>query len=254
LPVNLQAILDAPIIEIDTIDSTNNYAMRLIDADTALPGLTIVAREQTAGRGQRGKHWTDVPGESLLMSIVVQPQHQLNDQFAFNACVTNAIVEVMLNAYENWEVQVKWPNDIIINDKKAGGVLIENVLRGNSWAYSIIGFGLNVHQKEWAAELPYATSLAIAGGRSFDMTALRDMLRNKILLNVYQPAPPNEVIKIYNEYLYRRGKWQSFTNEADEWKALICEASADGKLLVRLADGTDAVYTHGTVNWNWENK
>ena len=54
LPVNLHAVFDAPIVELDTIDSTNNYAMRLIDADTAQEGMTILAEQQTQGKGQRG--------------------------------------------------------------------------------------------------------------------------------------------------------------------------------------------------------
>ena len=84
MPVNLQAILEAPIIEIDTIDSTNNYAMRLIDADTAQPGLTIVTDVQTSGKGQRGKVWLDTFGESLLMSMVIRPEYCLDNQFSPN--------------------------------------------------------------------------------------------------------------------------------------------------------------------------
>jgi BirA family transcriptional regulator, biotin operon repressor / biotin---[acetyl-CoA-carboxylase] ligase len=251
LPVNLQAILEAPIIEIDTIDSTNNYAMRLIDADTALPGLTIVTREQTAGRGQRGRKWDDNAGESLLMSIVACPGHTPERQFPFNAEVATAIVEVLQNFYENWDVSIKWPNDIIVNDKKAGGVLIENVLRGNQWVYAIIGFGLNVNQQQISSELPYATSLAIEAGKTFDMEEIRNAIREKILLNVYAAQPETSVMKLYNEYLYRRNSWQGFTNDQKEWMAQVNSVSPEGQLLVLLNDGTSAAYTHGTVNWNW---
>ena len=60
---------DLPIIELDSIDSTNNYAMQLIDANKAQQGMTIVAQSQSAGKGQRGRLWIDEPGQSLLMSI-----------------------------------------------------------------------------------------------------------------------------------------------------------------------------------------
>src|SRR6202012_6126707 len=94
---------EAPIIELDTIDSTNNYAMRLIDADTAQPGLTIVAAQQTEGKGQRGRKWADVPGQSLLMSIITTPRQALNEQFIFNAAATVSSVETLQNGYENWD-------------------------------------------------------------------------------------------------------------------------------------------------------
>ena len=95
LSVNLQGILNASIIELDTIDSTNNYAMWLIDADTAQAGLTIVTKVQTAGKGQRGKLWVDNPGESLLMSIVLAPVYKIERQFSFNVAISLAIADVL---------------------------------------------------------------------------------------------------------------------------------------------------------------
>ncbi len=70
-----------PVIELDTIDSTNNYAMQLIDADKAQHGLTITARTQRAGKGQRGRTWQDEPADSLLMSRVVAPNLAIGNQF-----------------------------------------------------------------------------------------------------------------------------------------------------------------------------
>jgi len=116
--------------------------MRLIDADTAQPGLTIVSDMQTAGKGQRGRIWVDTPNESLLMSIVVQLPYDVEHQFAFNVTVSLAIADYLQDLKENWDVRIKWPNDIIINDKKAGGMLIENVIRGSQWAYAVVGLGV----------------------------------------------------------------------------------------------------------------
>ena len=225
--------------------------MRLVDADTAFPGLTIITREQTAGRGQRGRKWEDNPGESLLMSVVVRPKHMAERQFPFNAAVATAIVEVLQNYSEHWDIRIKWPNDIIVNDKKAGGVLIENVLRGNQWAYAIVGFGLNVNQQQISDELPYATSLAIAAGRSFNMEEIRNAIREKILLNVYEESPETSVMKLYNEYLYRRNSWQGFSDGQKEWVAEVKNVSPEGQLLVQMENGSSATYTHGSVNWNW---
>src|SRR5690606_29724577 len=118
----------------------------LIDADTAQAGLTIVTDVQTNGKGQRGRKWLDAPGESLLMSLVVVPEYEIEHQFSFNMAISLAIADYLQHIYENWDIRIKWPNDIIINDKKAGGILIENVIRGNKWAYSVVGIGINILQ------------------------------------------------------------------------------------------------------------
>lgn len=251
LALNLQTILDAPVIELDTIDSTNNYAMQLIDADTAQAGLTIIAGQQTQGKGQRGKNWEDVPSESLLMSLICTPERVLEDQFVFNAGVSVAIANVLLSIYENWDIRIKWPNDIIINDKKAGGILIENVIRGNSWVYSIIGIGLNALQNSFPRYLPYATSLKCASGRNFDINHLAVQIRTSIIHSIYSNAPGADVMKQFNDLLYRRNAEQGFSDNTHTWTGLIKGVSARGQLEVQLADGTNVAYTHGSVAWKW---
>ncbi len=245
------AVLEAPIVELDTIDSTNNYAMRLIDADTAQPGLTVTALEQTAGKGQRGRHWAGVRGQSLLMSLVVTPQRPLEQQFPFSAAIAVAVAEVLDALYEGWTINIKWPNDIIVNDKKAGGILIENILRGSNWVYSVIGLGLNILQDSFPLELPFASSLKIASGRDFDVLTLRDMIRQNIISTVYANTSPDAIMQQYNGYLYRRGLEQAFSDGHNGWLGIVVKAGADGRLMVQLENGSMAHYTHGDVVWMW---
>jgi len=252
LAQSLQTLLDAPIIELDTIDSTNNYAMQLIDADTAQPGLTVIAKEQTHGKGQRGRQWKDAAGESLLMSIICCPDCPLDEQFIFNGAVAVAIAEVLTHLYEGWDVRIKWPNDIIINDKKAGGVLIENILRGSKWSYSIIGFGLNIAQDSFPAELPFATSLKIASGKSFSIPEVFRLLRQNILKRACASLSVKEVMTEYNGFLYRKDCPQKFTDGSEEWVAVIKSAGSNGMLQVQLADGSILHYNHGVAQWKWE--
>lgn len=251
MALDVIGLLAAPIIELHTVDSTNNYAMHLIDADTAQPGLTVTAWEQTAGKGQRGKHWADMPGQSLLMSLVIAPQQPLEQQFVFSAGVAVAVAGVLEGLYEGWSIKVKWPNDIIINDKKAGGILIENILRGSSWLYSIIGLGLNVSQDSFPPELPYATSLKINSSKSFDLIALRDMLRSGIFDKLSGTTHAEEIMQQYNQYLYRRGLEQAFSDGHAEWKGIVVKANPDGQLMVQLQNGSMAAYKHGDVVWMW---
>ena len=243
-------LLDAPIIELDTIDSTNNYAMRLLDADTAQPGLTITAATQTQGKGQRGNSWQDEPGASLLMSIITHPPYGLDNQFLFSAAAAVAVANVLQKLSETADVRIKWPNDIIINDKKAGGILIENVLRGSKWSYGVIGLGLNVTQTHFPAALPHATSL-LAEGVHAEVHSLREALRKAILADTAGRRSAEEVMERYNEHLFRKSDSQVFRKNGEEWYGKTDHVSADGKLHVVLPDGEIVAYVHGKVEWVW---
>ena len=242
---------EAPIIELDFTDSTNNYAMRLIDGNKAQDGLTIVANAQTDGKGQRGKTWVDVPGNSLLMSIIVTPRHSLAEQFVFNAAVTVSIAKVLQKLDDHWRVAVKWPNDIIVNDKKAGGILIENVLRGSSWTHSVIGLGLNVNQARFSDDLPHAISLKMASGRNVEKSLLLTDLRDAIFKATKFPVPVAMQMEAYNQLLYRQGMTQGFKSADTSWKANILHANNDGTLAVQLEDGSIVNYQHGQVIWDY---
>lgn len=240
---------DFTIIELTTVDSTNNYAMQLIDADKAQHGLTVTAQTQTAGKGQRGRVWVDIQGQSLLMSIIIAPKRAIREQFTFNAAIAVAIANVLQIINKNWSIHIKWPNDIIVNDKKAGGVLIENVLRGNTWAYCVVGIGLNVNQDHFQG-LPYATSLKMEGCTILDTRVLADSICQSIMDTANDPASSSSM-KRYNEYLYQRGSDQLFNDSDGRWSANIVAAHADGTLEVREEDGTKMYYRHGQVEWVW---
>ena len=88
-------MLQAPILRFDILESTNNYAAKIIDADKAQAGLTIVAREQSAGRGQRGNSWKGGHNQSLLMSIVLRPTTPIDEQFVFLSTVAVAVAQAI---------------------------------------------------------------------------------------------------------------------------------------------------------------
>ncbi len=243
---------DLKLIELEFTDSTNNYAMQLVNDDKAHPGTTVIARSQAGGKGQRGRKWTDTPGESLLMSIVVAPKQPLTDQFVFSASVAVAIANVLQNMTGDSAVAIKWPNDIIINDKKAGGILIENVLRGSNWTHSVIGFGMNVNQAKFPDDLPNATSLHIATGRNFDINALARQIGEHILASSLFPKSAQRIMENYNELLYRKGTMQQFEDNGEMQEAKIMGVIADGAIELRFAGATRSeCYHHGQINWVW---
>lgn len=242
---------EARIIELDLTDSTNNYAMQLIDGNKAYPGLTIVANAQTSGKGQRGRTWVDTPGQSLLMSMIVVPKHTLACQFVFNAAIATAIVTELQKLNEHWQVRVKWPNDIIINDKKAGGILIENVLRGSSWTHSVIGLGLNILQESFPEDLPYAISLKIASGIGYDRWVILNTLREAIFYAANFPKDAGLQMKEYNDLLFKKGRLQRISIEEENKMVTILYANEDGTLSVQFEDGSIQRYAHGQLTWDY---
>lgn len=237
-------------LKLDTVDSTNNYAMQLIEADTAAHGMAILANKQTAGKGQRGKSWSDVPGASLLMSIIIAPDYSLEEQPPFLALIATAVAEIVQELVPHEEVTIKWPNDILIGDKKAAGILIENIVRGTGWQWAVTGIGLNVNQDHFPEALPYATSLRIMAGTTFSIEKVAMQIQGHILSRLQERG--GDIMAVYNKLLYRCGMTQLFKDGDTAWQAIIVDVNKQGRLLVKLADGTMQQYTHGTVEWVWE--
>lgn len=236
---------------LDITESTNNYAMQLIDADKAQHGTTIVAGAQTGGKGQRGKTWRDIPGQSLLMSIVTVPEYNLDHQFLFSAQVAVAVADALGTLDHSWQIHIKWPNDIIIDDKKAGGILIENIIRGNKWLNAVVGLGLNVLQEEFDPSLPYATSLKMASGKTFNVQDVQQCIREAILSELETKALPGQIMERYNTRLYRRGAAQTLLKNDHAFTVLIDGVLPDGCLSVRSSSGIPEQYMHGEVEWKW---
>ncbi|MFO8070208.1 MAG: biotin--[acetyl-CoA-carboxylase] ligase [Alkalibacterium sp.] len=123
-----------------SLKSTNDYAKehlaRLENGDV------ILAHEQTSGKGRLGRGWSSPAGKSISMSIVLKPTIQFKDI----SLLTQLTAAALVNALEDWiDVQIKWPNDIILNKKKISGILIETEFSGSILRGIIIGIGVNTN-------------------------------------------------------------------------------------------------------------
>lgn len=245
---NVKDVLCAPIIHLDTVDSTNNRAAQYIDADTAVDGLTIVSREQTAGKGQRGRVWKDEAGSALLMSVVLYPKRSLDQQFMFSCSVAVAVAETLARWDPSVSVQIKFPNDIIINDKKAGGILIENSLRGSVWTHAIVGIGLNLTQTYFPPELPHAGSMVSAGGKAVTPEELLPVLRERLIRTV---KSGEDCLERYNQLLFRRGLEQTFSGDMGIWTGIVSGVDMNGNLQIRRPNGELYAFPHGRHEWVW---
>ena len=130
-------------IILTSVDSTNNYAMAMVQSGQASHGDAFFSWEQTAGKGQRGRHWQTGKGQNIALSVVLEPTAiKPGHQFYLSVAVALACYD-FFNAIAGPETFIKWPNDIFWRDRKAGGVLIENVFNGNTWRFAVVGIGIN---------------------------------------------------------------------------------------------------------------
>jgi BirA family biotin operon repressor/biotin-[acetyl-CoA-carboxylase] ligase len=157
-PATPNILLGAPLIELSTIDSTNIYAMAQIKAGLAKSGSCYTADFQTNGKGQHGRVWESSKGQNLLCSYILE----LNtldalknwtpaDQIGFSAAIALG-ARAFFAAFAGSETKIKKPNDIYFSDRKAGGILIENLVRGQEWTWAVIGIGMNINQTEFSPE------------------------------------------------------------------------------------------------------
>lgn len=144
----------------DTLDSTNDEARRRMND---IDNLSVLSAEnQTAGRGQRGNTWKSSAGENLMFSVVLKFREQslqAYDQFAVSEIAALSVVD-FLSEY-GIVAQIKWPNDIYAGTRKICGILVENAVRGEWLASSIVGIGLNVNQRNFDVSLPNPTSMVL---------------------------------------------------------------------------------------------
>lgn len=144
------------IIALDLVDSTNNYVANLVKEGTIAHGTVILADEQTNGRGQRGTIWqTSAKKNVILSTFVTFQQLPIEKQSAIHHWVAISICQVLSNY--GISANIKWPNDILVENKKIAGVLIENAISSSGIKHAIIGIGLNVNEEEFESDK--ATSL-----------------------------------------------------------------------------------------------
>lgn len=222
---------------LDCVDSTNNYAMALVQKGGFVTGNAVFAMQQTAGKGRRGKHWKSNEGENILLSIPVEMQWlPISQQFQLSVAVALACLDLLSeNVLAN--LFIKWPNDIFLNDKKTAGILIDNLLRGNSWQWAIIGIGININQQNFEGlDLP-ATSLSKETGSEYNVLLLAKQLHNLVLKRILDLKKGNfeTMLREYNMHLYGKGKKVKLRKQNILFETEITGVSSSGQLITNDA-------------------
>jgi BirA family biotin operon repressor/biotin-[acetyl-CoA-carboxylase] ligase len=217
------------LIQLATVDSTNNYAANLIQQGSCQDGSVIMADYQTKGRGQRGNSWQSVSSENLMFSIAFRPRLTIEEQIRLS-WYTAIIWQQCLRRF-GLDTQIKWPNDIYVKGQKLGGILIEQQLKGAQLDWAIIGCGINVNQ---APELQGATSILDQTAQKFKpLTVLIEYLD---LLNGQQDLLYGDFLKLkvlFEEGLFLKDHIQHFQKmDGSQFEGRILGVNERGELLL----------------------
>lgn len=239
---------DAPFIELQRVDSTNNYATALAHAGMARHGLAVFAHEQTRGKGQRNKTWLTGKGENIALSTVMEPRGlTLSQSFVLSMAVALAARQCF-SRYAGTETKIKWPNDIYWGDRKAGGILIENILQGPVWKFAVAGIGLNINQTEFPELETKAVSLKSITGKHYDAVQLAKELRNDVQYYFEQLLNnAAQVVADYHTHLYKKGEKVKLKKGVRVFEATIKEVTPQGMLVVQ--HGAEEQFSVGEVEW-----
>ncbi|ANE53605.1 hypothetical protein SY85_18875 [Flavisolibacter tropicus] len=240
-----------PFIELQQVDSTNNYATALAHAGMAQSGTVVLAHHQTKGKGQRTKAWETAAGQNITLSILLQPQGLVLSEAFFLSMAVALGVQRFYSRYAIEDVYIKWPNDLYWRDRKAGGILIENILTGATWKYAIIGIGININQTDFGELGLRATSLKQITGKQYDIVALAKELCSSIEATVRQlQVNKQQVVDDFHAVLYKRFEKVKLRKDARVFETYIQGVSTAGELITGQA--VEERFSVGEVEWVFE--
>jgi BirA family biotin operon repressor/biotin-[acetyl-CoA-carboxylase] ligase len=198
----------------------------------------VVAKQQTKGRGQMGTFWDSETSKNLTFSVFKDISEIFIEHPFYISIATSLAILKSLQSFNAPKLSVKWPNDILSEDKKICGILIENVIKQNNLYASIIGIGLNVNQTGFD-NLPKASSLKSITGKVFNL----DEILNAILSNLkdyfleLEKGNLKSLKEEYETHLFRKNKPSTFKNaEGSVFSGFIKAISVSGNLQVLLED------------------
>jgi len=219
-------------------------------AGMASHGTQFFAYDQWAGKGQRGKSWTSVPGENIILSTVLQPVNlPITQPFALSATVALACWDLFSSYAGPEETRIKWPNDLYWRDRKAGGILIENSYLGSRWAWAIAGTGININQTLFPETARNPVSLKQITGRPFDVVGLARELGSWLDRRYDQLMAGGAIslLEEYNSRLFRRGERVRLKKDNAVFETVVTGVASTGLLLTR--DTLEREFNFGEVEW-----
>ena len=226
------------IIKLNATQSTNDY-LRALTLDQNCEDYTIVSTlNQTKGKGQMGSSWSSEPGKNLTFSVFKsQLSLDLEHQFLLNVVSALAIYKA-LSSFNLKQLHIKWPNDILAEQFKICGVLVETVIKNGKIDSAILGIGLNVNQLNFEG-LTKASSLKVLTGVTYNLDevlfAVAESLQS--YFKILEKGDVNSLLELYQNVLFRKEKPSTFkTAEGNLCVGIIKGITQKGLLQVLFED------------------
>lgn len=226
----------------DSIDSTNRVALELA-RDGAEHGTSVIAESQTAGRGRLGRSFFSPPYQNLYTSVVLRPDLEVVDAPTLILAAATAVADAVAHSLEDTaSVEIKWPNDVLIDGRKTSGILMEMVSEAARVSFAVLGIGvnLNVDRRLFPEEFRgSATSLRSAGGSAIDRCAFTRELYSRLedTLDEHAKGGFAALRERFEARFHMRGRRVGVRGIGGELEGVVRGVGENGALELETADG-----------------
>ena len=224
----------------EEVDSTNTV-LRKLSEEGACTGTLVTCESQSAGRGRRGRIWVSPEGTNIYMSLLVKPEFNPEKSRMLTLVMALSVCKAIEKS-TGLKSEIKWPNDIVVNNKKVTGILTEMILNKDKGPFVIIGTGINVNQKDFPDEIKeMATSLKLESGKEEnreEITALAMNFFEEIYNEFLQAEDLSHIRSEYESYLVNKDKEVLVLCEKEPYKGRALGIDNEGELLVKREDGS----------------
>ena len=234
-------------IKLEAINSTNDYVLNLKGSLVFKEGLVVTANYQSVGNGQRGKVWESNANENLLLSVVIEPNINLDEQSVISKIVALTVCDLLKSL--GIEAKIKWPNDILVAKQKIAGILIQNKLQGNYISHSVIGLGFNVNQLVFKDYLLNATSLRLLLNNEYEVFQIQVQFLSLLSIRLKRLKVGENQDNEYLNSLFLKNEPAAFEINNKQFMGIIKGVSKNGKLLIQLEDDSIAAFENQQIKY-----
>lgn len=236
-----------PVQVFDTLDSTNAEALRAVERGASAPFL-MLAERQTAGRGRRGRKWVSPFAENIYYSLVLRIDGGMRQLEGLSLVVGLAVMQT-LRELGIVTAGLKWPNDVLVGEKKIAGILLELVGDPADVCHVVLGVGINVNMREADEVDQQWTSMLLEAGRAFDRNRLVAHLSG--VLREYLVRHQSEGFSALQAQWERGHLWQgrsvSLIAGVNRIDGVVLGIDAQGALRLKV-DGVEKVFSGGELS------
>ncbi|MBN2663263.1 MAG: biotin--[acetyl-CoA-carboxylase] ligase [Bacteroidales bacterium] len=237
------------IVNLPQVDSTNNYAANLLKNMSAeqLCNTVVQADFQTNGRGAFKNLWESNAQKNLLFSIIICPKVYAENQFVISKIVSLSIIDYLKS--KNISAKIKWPNDILVNNEKIAGILIENSVTGHKISSSIIGIGLNVNQHNFFGDFKASSISLLSNNQKFNLKKELMFFLDFFKKWINFCSIDNQIIvdKAYFENLLGSNTFLNYREKNTEFQAKIISIDGFGRLVLETAEKEQKIFAFKEV-------